>query len=137
MSRDPQDISVIRQVILVIWRDPYNNDIQVYINPNATIFELKCEIGKLVKVNKSGSRLIFAGKQLNDDKRLTEYSIRDGSTVHEVLRLSCGCKIFPNGNKECQLIVKLKDMGFEQPSIPQLLNTYNGNLNKVINAILG
>lgn len=118
------------QGIAVIWREPNNNDIRVNMDPNSTILELKRRFGK------PQSRLIFAGKQLNDDKTLTEYSIRDGSTVHEVLRLSCGCKIFPNGNKECQLILKLKDMGFEQPNIPELLNTYNGDLNKVTNAIL-
>ena len=121
----------IDNLILVFWRDLKGNDFSKYVPRNIKISLLKELFNK-----DSETRLIFAGKQLYNEKTLTDYHISHMSTVHEVLRLSCGCKIFPNGSKECQLIVKLKDMGFEQPSIPQLLNTYNGDLNKVTNAIL-
>lgn len=36
-------------------------------------------------------RLIFSGKQLNDEKTLESYNIQAGATIHMVLQLRGGC----------------------------------------------
>jgi hypothetical protein len=57
-----------------------------YISPNATIKELKIEIQE-IGVPFDQQRLIFAGKQLEDGRRLSDYNIQHESTLHQMLRL--------------------------------------------------
>jgi len=39
----------------------------------------------------AGCRLIYAGKQLGDDKTARDYNIEGGSVLHLVLALRGGC----------------------------------------------
>ncbi len=54
------------------------------------IESLKTIIADLVGVPADQQRLIFAGQQLEDDRRLVGYNIGEGSKLHMILRLS-GC----------------------------------------------
>jgi hypothetical protein len=51
---------------------------------------LKAIITDLVGVPVDQQRLIFSGRQLDDNRRLVEYNIGEGSQLHMILRLS-GC----------------------------------------------
>jgi len=64
--------------------------ITCYIDPNATIANFKSVIQDKEGIPSDQQRMIHAGKQLEDDRRLSDYRIHDNSTVHLVLRLRGG-----------------------------------------------
>ncbi|KAL7715135.1 uncharacterized protein QTN25_007351 [Entamoeba marina] len=63
---------------------------------NGTVKKLKKLIQKKEDIALNQQRLVFAGKQLEDEKILTDYNIREGYTLHLVLRLRCDeyCSFF-------------------------------------------
>jgi len=61
--------------------------IHVSYDQDMTILSIKQEITKVEQIPVEQQRLIFSGKQLEDDKTLRYYNIPSGSTVHLVLRL--------------------------------------------------
>ena len=60
------------------------------VNLNDTVLSLKEKIQDREGIKPEEQRLIYCGKQLDDNKRLLDYGIRKESTLHLALRLLGG-----------------------------------------------
>ena len=72
-----------------LWRfSPDVNEVWSAPQPEYVCASLRADKEK--SAEEGQARLVFAGKQLQDDKVLSDYNIADGTTIHMTLRLG-GC----------------------------------------------
>jgi ubiquitin len=67
-------------------------NITLEVNPEDTIERLKQKIQEREGIPPAEQRLIFSGKQLDDNKTIQNYNIQKDNTIHLVLRLRGGKK---------------------------------------------
>ena len=67
-----------------------NATISLDVERSNTIYQLKEQIQNQEGIPPDQQRLIYAGKQLEDERTIESYPFSDEATLHLVLRLRCG-----------------------------------------------
>merc|ERR1711957_626941 len=65
-------------------------EIEINVEPDDVVKRIKDKVEEKEGIPPAQQRLIFSGKQMNDDKTVESYRIQGGSVLHLVLALRGG-----------------------------------------------
>uniref|UniRef100_A0A3B3IPE6 Ubiquitin-like protein NEDD8 n=1 Tax=Oryzias latipes TaxID=8090 RepID=A0A3B3IPE6_ORYLA len=66
-------------------------EIEIDIEPTDKVERIKERVEEKEGIPPQQQRLIYSGKQMNDEKTAADYKIQGGSVLHLVLALRGGC----------------------------------------------
>ncbi|WZN62149.1 ubiquitin-NEDD8-like protein [Chloropicon roscoffensis] len=81
----------LRGGIMIKVKTLTGKEIEIDIELTDTVERIKERVEEKEGIPPVQQRLIFAGKQMNDEKTAKEYNIEGGSVLHLVLALRGGC----------------------------------------------
>ena len=99
IRNDENDIGVFRRIHMLIEegnRQRLNINVRILTRKTihiigyqySTIYDLKSKVEEKEGISVDQQRFIYAGKQLEDDRTVKDYDIRDQSVISLVLRLT-------------------------------------------------
>ena len=128
-SDEPIFLYWLRPDMQIFVRSLRGKTVTLNVDPNDTIVNVKLKIQNVEGIRPETQQLIFSGKQLEEWKTLSAYSIQQESTLHLSLRMGVtGCtwawvmpskgKPFLVGFQSCDTIKKVKNKIHDHTKIP-------------------